>query len=190
VRFEAVLPEPPAEPGEPERPRSYVNGLGRVVEFARRFEHSWDYRGDSEGWSEAVEDSDGAVVWLSDPVAERAAAVFAFTANMGEEPGRAELWVNRHYALTFATGRFEGARRWARGPYALEYHPHRASHGLSGYWLVEVPAPEVTPGKPLEFRVAHSDGAPGARFVLQARRDTIEHESLRAANRASPAGVN
>jgi hypothetical protein len=43
---------------------------------------------------------------------------------------------------------------------------------------VHVPEEDVNAGKPVELRVAHSDGSPHAFFMVKDRQDTITYEGL------------
>jgi hypothetical protein len=167
-----------AEAPAPSTARQLVDGFGRVLRAAQSSDLYADYRGDSAAWFERLEDPNGAVVWETDACPEKAPTVFAFTAVVGEERGRAELWVNGRYALTFATGSFSTAQSWERGAYRMEFFPRSQGQGLSGYWLVHVPEEDVAAGKSVELRVAHSDGSPHAFFMVKDRNDTIAHESL------------
>ncbi|MGH7786135.1 MAG: ArnT family glycosyltransferase, partial [Candidatus Binatia bacterium] len=176
----------PALAAAPQAPAQLVDGFGAALSAARRSDQFADYRGDSKAWWEALEDPNGAVIWTTDPVPERAATAFVFTASMSAEPGTAELWVNRRYALTFSTGRFETPQRWQRGPYVLEYVPREAGHFLSGLWRLQVPAEEITPGQPVELRVAHVDGRLFAFFQLKGRDDTAAFEKVTLGDFAPP----
>jgi hypothetical protein len=86
--------------------------------------------------------------------------------------------VNRHVALRFETGQFRGPQRWQQGPYVLDFVPREQSHFLSGYWVLQVPAEDVTPGQPVELRVAHVDGSPFAFFQIKGRDDTAAAEGV------------
>ncbi len=164
--------------GEPQVPEQLVDGFGTVARFSHQSDLYADYRGNSPAWWERLGDADGALVWQTAPVERRVPTVFIFTAAMGDAPGEAELWVNDHYALKFPTGSFPQPQRWQRGPYVLEFFPRRQGHNLSGYWLLQVPAEEITAGQPAELRVAHVDGSPHAFFMIKGRRDTAAHESV------------
>jgi hypothetical protein len=118
------------------------------------------------------------VVWTTDAVPARAATVFVFTGTMSEQPGEAELWVNRQYALTFPTGRFAVPQRWQRGPYVLEFVPREQGNFLSGYFRLLVPAAQTTPGQPVELRVAHTAGSPFSFFQVKGRDDTVQFEKV------------
>jgi 4-amino-4-deoxy-L-arabinose transferase-like glycosyltransferase len=177
VDVRAVLPEPPVQ-AEAVPPAQLVDGFGAAVSASRQSELYADYRGNSPAWWEALEDPDGAVVWTTDPVPERVPTVFAFTGTMSEQPGEAELWVNGHYALRFPTGQFRTPQRWQRGPYVLEFVPREQGNFLSGYFRLLVPADDVTPGRPVELRVAHVSGSPFAFFQIKGRDDTIATEHV------------
>jgi len=177
VGIRAALPEPPIT-AQPEVPTQLIDGFGAAVSASRQSPLFSDYRGDSPAWWEALEDPNGAVVWKTDPVPVRAPTVFAFTMTMSENPGVAELWVNRQYALSFPTGRFPTPQRWRRGPYVLEFVPREQSGFLSGYARLLVPAEQITPGQPVELRVAHISGAPFAFFQIKGRDDTVQVEHV------------
>ena len=177
VTIRAALPETPVT-AQPEAPTQLVDGFGAPVSASRQSPLYADYRGDSPAWWEALEDPNGAVVWKTDPVPARAPTVFAFTMTMSEFPGVAELWVNRQYALSFPTGRFPTPQRWQRGPYVLEFVPRDQSGFLSGYARLLVPAEQITPGQPVELRVAHIAGAAFAFFQIKGRDDTVQVEHV------------
>jgi hypothetical protein len=172
-----ALPEP-AVAGAPQVPTQQVDGFAAPVRASRYSELYSDYRGNARAWWEALEDGGGEVVWTTDAVPAKAPTVFDFTAAMSELPGTAELWVNGHYALSFPTGRFPTAQRWARGPYVLEFLPKEQGGYLSGAWRLLVPADDVTAGQPVELRVAHRDGSPFAFFQIKGRDDTAQTEQL------------
>jgi hypothetical protein len=69
-------------------------------------------------------------------------------------------------------------QRWQRGPYVLEFVPREQGNFLSGYMRLLVPAEQITPGKPVELRVAHVDGSPFAFFQVKGRDDTVQTEHL------------
>jgi hypothetical protein len=177
ITVRAVLPEPPAT-AQPEAPAQLIDGFGKAVQASRHSPLYADYRGDSPAWWEALEDPNGAVVWTTDPVPERAPTVFAFTGTMSEPSGVAELWVNRQYALSFPTGRFRTPQRWQRGPYVLEFVPREQGNFLSGYFRLLVPAAQITPGQPVELRVAHVSGSPFSFFQIKGRDDTVQAEKV------------
>jgi hypothetical protein len=170
--------QPPGIAAEPAAPTQMVDGFGAAVRASRVSPLYADYRGDSPAWWEALEDANGAVVWNTDPVPVKAPTVFVFTATVGGDPGEAELYVNGRYALRFPTGRFPTPQRWQRGPYVLEFVGRENAHYLSGYWRLQVPAEDITPGQPVELRIAHVDGSPFAFFPIKGREDTAQFEGL------------
>ena len=168
----------PALAGGPEVPTQQVDGFAAPGRASRRSDLFSDYRGNAPAWWEALEDGDGQVVWTTDAVPKRAPTVFDFTAALSELPGTAELWVNRRLALTFPTGRLPTPQRWTNGPYVLEFLPETEGNNLSGAWRLLVPASDITPGQPVELRVAHRDGSPFAYFQIKGRDDTAAFEQL------------
>ena len=184
MKVVAAMPEP-AVAGAPQVPTQQVDGFAAPVRASRYSELYSDYRGNARAWWEALEDGGGEVVWTTDPVPAKAPTVFDFTAAMSEQAGTAELWVNNHYALSFATGRFPTPQRWARGPYVLEFLPKEQGNFLSGAWRLLVPAEDVTAGQPVELRVAHRDGSAFAFFQIKGRDDTAQAETLTLESAAS-----
>src|SRR5262249_48016500 len=65
-----------------------------------------------------------------------------------------------------------------RGPYVLEFVPRDQSGFLSGYARLLVPAEQITPGQPVELRVAHIAGAAFAFFQIKGRDDTVQVEHV------------
>lgn len=179
------LVPPPLAAGRPEVPTQQVDGFAAPVRFSRYSHQFGDYRGNAPAWWEALEDGDGQVVWTTDPVPERAPTVVDFTAAMSDHPGVADLYIDGRYALTFSTGRYRTPQRWARGPYVLQFLPKESGGYTSGPWRLLVPAEAVTPGKPLELRVAHRNGAPFAYFQIKGRDDTAAFEQLTLADAAA-----
>jgi hypothetical protein len=177
IAVRAALPQP-AVTAQPTSPVQLIDGFGAPGAASRQSELYSDYRGDSPAWWEALEDPNGAVVWNTAPVPTRAPTAFVFTGTMSEPPGQAELWVNRQYALTFPTGRFETPQRWQRGPYVLEFVPREQGDFLSGYFRLQVPAEQITAGQPVELRVAHIGGSPFSFFQIKGRHDTAQFEHL------------
>jgi 4-amino-4-deoxy-L-arabinose transferase-like glycosyltransferase len=177
VTVRPALPEVPVT-AQPEPPTQLIDGFGAALRASRQSELYADYRGNSPAWWEALEDPNGAVVWTTDPVPARAPTVFAFTATMSEQPGEAELWVNQRYALTFPTGEFRTPQRWQHGPYVLQFVPREQGHFQSGYFRLLVPAEQITPGQPVELRVAHVGGSPFSFFQIKGRDDTVQVEHV------------
>jgi hypothetical protein len=169
---------PPPTAVVPQKPQQLVDGFARIIRFEQESPTYADYRGDGPAWWEHLGDSNGSVVWETDPCPKSAPTVFAFTAVVGDARGAAELWVNREYALTFPTGTFTAPQRWQRGPYVLEFTPKKAGHYRSGYWLLYVPEEQILAGKPVELRVAHASGLRHSFFMIKGREDTAAYENL------------
>lgn len=155
-----------------------VEGFAKIISFRHRQETHADYRGAIESWWAYVHDQLSEVVWQTAPVTEKKATVFAFTGSTSNEEGKAELFVNGKYALTFDLGPDRGLRQWQRGAYRLTFVPKVPVAGNSGIFVLSVPADDITPGEPVTLRVLPSDGKPEAWFALKAYTDTINHESL------------
>src|SRR5262249_49748741 len=68
--------------------------------------------------------------------------------------------------------------RWAANGYDVAFVSRSYHAGNSGLLLVKVPADAVTPGQPLELRVALGNGNPSAWFMIKRYPDTIKHENL------------
>jgi len=157
-----------------------VEGFSEILSFAQRHESHPDYRGEVESWWVFVRDEQGEVAWRTAPVPEALPSVFAFTASTSHERGRAELFVNGKYALTFDLGPEDGVRRWQRGPYVLTFVSKKPIAGNSGFLLLQVPAEDIVPGKSVELRVLPAGGFQEAWFGLKGYRDTVAHEGLDA----------
>ncbi len=160
------------------RESQLVEGFSKVLAFQHRQETHADYRGAVESWWAYVHDQLSEVVWQTAPVAEKKSTVFAFTGSTSNEEGRAELFVNGKYALTFDLGPRRELQQWQRGPYRLTFVPKSPVAGNSGIFLLAVPADDITPGEPVTLRVLPSDGRPEAWFALKAYTDTVAFEQL------------
>jgi hypothetical protein len=163
-----------------EPPAQVVSGFAGVESYSHEMAVDSDYRGDSRGWVEHLYDHDGAVEWVTAPPPTAAPTAFAFTAVVSNLPGRAQLWVDGVYALTFDTNRFVERKRWTGNGFALEYRPRPGGDYRSGLWIVSVPQSRIRPGQPVRLRVSHVDGHRDASFMLKERPDTVEFEKLTA----------
>lgn len=155
-----------------------VEGFAEILAFAQHHDNHGDYRGGTESWWAFVHDPQGEVAWRTAPAAEAAPTVFAFTASISHEEGKAELFVGSKYALTFDLGPFTDVRTWRRGEYALTFVPKQSISGNSGYFLLRVPASDIRPGEPVELRVLPAGGRPEAWFGLKSYKDTVAFEKL------------
>ncbi|MGH9367552.1 MAG: hypothetical protein ACRD3M_07750, partial [Thermoanaerobaculia bacterium] len=121
------------------------------------------------------------VRWLTAPCPRQLTTTVAFTASVSEKPARAELWIDGQYALTFETGKEIRHKTWQRGGYRLTFLSKQLVSGNSGVFLLTVPASLVSPGKPLELRVAPSGDSGNPWFMIKPYRDTASHEAISAA---------
>jgi len=155
-----------------------VEGFASIVAFGQRHENHGDYRGGTESWWASVHDQQSEVVWHTAPAPAAARTVFAFTASVANETGKAELFVGGKYAVTFDLGPYTDVRTWRRGPYALTFVPKQPAAGNSGFFLLQVPTEDVRAGEAVELRVLPAGGQAEAWFGLKSYRDTIAHEKL------------
>jgi 4-amino-4-deoxy-L-arabinose transferase-like glycosyltransferase len=136
-----------------------------------------DHRGGSESWRARVSDH-SAVTWRTAPPAAAENTIFAFTGSTSDEEGDFALSVDGLYALTFQSQRDREVRSWSENGYTLVFVSRASIAGNSGFYLLSVPAARITPGRPLELRVAGADGDPAAWFMIKAYRDTLAQEKV------------
>jgi len=136
-------------------------------------------------WAYAREN--GEVAWRTASLPARRDTAVVFIGGTDYTPGQAELWCNGRRVLTFDTGRSADAS-WREGEVELRYlhgadtRDERIPYGLSGVFVLRVPASLVTPGQPLSLSVRLLSGGQ-AWFML--------HEypnAIRAADRVVPPG--
>ena len=107
-------------------------------------------------WAYAYES--GEVAWKTAPVPERRETAVVFIAGTNYDAGRAELWCNGAPLITFDTGRSADAT-WQGNGAELRYlhgadtRDERIPYGLSGVFVLRLPADRVTPGEPLRLAV-------------------------------------
>ncbi len=165
---------PPAKPSELQA----IEGFDSIVRFKHTQNPYSDYRGGTESWWTYVWDPEGEVVWTSapPPIAKRTVAVL--TASISPEPFGGELYVNGKYALTFDLGPERGTKTFTNGAYRLTFAFKGEAGGFSGILFIEVPASDVTPGQPLEFRVVPGKGTDHAWFMVKDYKDNLTHENI------------
>ncbi|GIW39934.1 MAG: hypothetical protein KatS3mg076_0511 [Candidatus Binatia bacterium] len=173
----SVPPPPPAERTRAEE-LEVVEGFAEIVRFVHTQESYPDYRGGTRSWWTYERDAQAEVVWRTAPVPAKKTTAFVFTASMGEESGRAELWVDGKYALEFDLGIDFDARKWERGGYRLFFRGKQLVAGKSGVFVLVLPASEVEPGRPVELRVVPTGGHPNAWFMVKDYRDTAAFEQM------------
>jgi len=155
-----------------------VEGFDTVVTFKHTSDSYPDYRGKSESWWVNVGDNAPELVWRTAPPPHKERTVFVLTASSSDESGEAELYVNGTYALTFNIGAHLGSRSWERGAYHMTFASKQSIAGNSGIVLLDVPADQITPGKPVEIRVIPTKGTGDPWFMIKSYRDTIAHEQI------------
>ena len=165
-----------------------VEGFDEIVRAQEKFPSYPDYRDGAPGWREYLRDPDGEIVWRTAVVPEQKPTVLVFTASLGEPPGEADLYVNGEYALSFVTDDKPGTKVAERGDFRLVFVSKKVTHGNSGVMYLTVPARAVTPGKPVELRVAHSAGRPESWFLVSGHRDTAAFEHVTPATAAVVGG--
>ena len=136
-----------------------------------------DYRGGSPSWRARVEDR-SAVSWRTAPPPAAGPAVFAFTGSTSDEEGDFALSIDGRPTLTFRSHRDREVHSWNGGGATLVYVPKGSAAGSTGFYLLSVPAEQITPGVPLALRVAGSGGDPAAWFMIKSYRDTLAVEQV------------
>jgi 4-amino-4-deoxy-L-arabinose transferase-like glycosyltransferase len=172
----SVRAEPPADEVQ------LIEGFASIVRYAHTQDRYGDYRGGTQSWWAYVRDHGADVVWRTAPCPQKRTTTFAFTASMGEEEGKAELWLNDKYVFTFDLGDAFTSRTWQQDGYQLSFTNKLMVAGNSGIFLLTVPPDVVTAGQGIELRVVPVDGQDGAWFMVKEYTDTIEHEHLTPAS--------
>ncbi len=100
----------------------------------------------------------GEVTWATAPVPEAKRTAFVFIGGTDYTPGTAELLVNGQRALGFTTGSSRDAL-WREGEVELRYfhkadtRDERITYGLSGVFVLVLPAELLQTGQPVELTV-------------------------------------
>lgn len=136
-----------------------------------------DYRGGAPSWRARVADH-SAVSWRTAPPPAAAPTVFAFTGSTSDEEGDFALTIDGRPTLTFRSHRDREVHSWSGGGATLVYVPKGSAAGSTGFYLLSVPAEQITPGVPLELRVAGAGGDPAAWFMIKSWRDTLAVEKV------------
>jgi 4-amino-4-deoxy-L-arabinose transferase-like glycosyltransferase len=136
-----------------------------------------DYRGGGPSWRARVGDR-SAVTWRTAPPAAPGATVFAFTGSTSDEEGDFALSIDGRPTLTFGSHRDREVHSWSGGGATLVYVPKGSAAGSTGFYLLTLPAEQITPGTPLTLRVAGSGGDPAAWFMIKGYRDTLAVEQV------------
>jgi len=136
-----------------------------------------DYRGGTVSWRARVENH-STVSWRTAPPATAGPAVFAFTASTSDEEGDFALAIDGRPTLTFRSHRDREVHSWSGSGATLVYIPKGSAAGSTGFYLLSVPAEQITPGVPLELGVTGSGGDPLAWFMIKSYRDTLTVEHV------------
>jgi hypothetical protein len=137
-----------------------------------------DQRGGGPSSWTYVDDAQPAVVWRTAPVPERRPTLIALTASTSEVNGQGELFVNGKSAIVFPVGTDSINGRWRADGYEVAFVSRGYYGGNAGLLLVTVPADAVTPGEPIELRVALKGTAPKTWFMVKQYPDTVAYEQL------------
>ncbi|MBM3474651.1 MAG: hypothetical protein FJX75_15410 [Armatimonadetes bacterium] len=125
------------------------------------------------------------IAWLTAPVPKAKTTAVAFIGGTDYTPGHAELRLDGRRLLVFNTGSAADAA-WREGAVELRYlhgaevHDERITYGLSGAFVLVLPASLITPGRPLALSVRMLDEGQSW-FMIHEYAD-----SLAAADRVLP----
>jgi hypothetical protein len=167
---------PPAAADEPAA--QLLHGVDAIVAAPHSDPSYGDYRGGGPSWWTYVEDQPHELSWRTAPVAVRAPTILAVTASTSPENGDAELFVNGRTAVAFSIGTRGVGGRWSGNGYRVAFVSKGFFAGNSGILLISVPPEAVTPGEPIQLRVALTAGAPRAWFMIKNYSDTVAHENM------------
>jgi hypothetical protein len=175
----AALPSEPLPPGPPtaDGDVQLVEGFATVLAAPHEQADYPDQRGGGPSSWTYVEDHNP-VVWRTAPLPTRRPTILVLTAATSEVDAMSELSVNGRSALVFSVGTDSINGRWQGNGYEAAFVSRGYHGGNSGVLLVSVPAEAVTPGEPLELRVALGNGHGRAWFMVKRYADTIAYEKL------------
>jgi len=112
-------------------------------------------------------------------VAEKRPTAVAFIGGTGYGPGKAELWCDGKKLLSFETAKPQDGR-WEADGVELRYlhggdtRSATITYGISGVYLLRLPASHVTPGKPLCLAAKFPAAGGGDWFMVHEYRDLVE----------------
>jgi hypothetical protein len=154
VHAEAALPSDPIPPAvvPAEETPQLIEGFAEVIGAPYLSRSYGDYRGGgSSSWT-YVSDQKAEVSWTTAPVPERRPTIAALTVSTSPEDGEAQLFVNGRLAVPFKIGNQSVGGHWSANGYGVAFVP--GFYEAPGILLISVPPETVTPGQPLQFRVA------------------------------------
>jgi hypothetical protein len=135
----------------------WVDGFERWVEQPRQRGAYRCYLGSVDsGWVYAHQN--GELSWLTAPVPEKQPTAIAFVGGTGYGPGNAELWCDGKRLLEFQTSQAKDGS-WKADGVELRYlhggdtRNATTTFGISGVYVLRLPASSVTPGQPLHLVV-------------------------------------
>jgi len=131
---------------------------------------------ENSGWAYARDQ--GEVSWLTSPVPKAGPTAVAFIGGTGYGAGTAELWCEGKRLLDFDMAK-PMDMRWREDGVELRYlhggdtRDEKTTFGISGVYVLRLPASMVTPGKPLRLRVTLGTGS-GDWFMVHGYRNIAQ----------------
>jgi len=131
----------------------------------------------ASGWAYAHEDA--TLTWLTDTVPEKKDTAVVFVGSTDYNRAQAELWCNGHQLVSFATAsaqnmQWKGERGEMRFVFGGDTRDEKTPYGLSGLFVVRVPAALITPGEPIELKVKLDPAGGSAWFMVHAYENAEE----------------
>jgi hypothetical protein len=129
------------------------------------------------GW--VYSHQNGRVAWRTAPVPDKKPTAVAFVGGTGYAPGQAELACDGRRLLRFDMA-VPRDGRWSEGDVQLRYlhggdtRSATIPYGISGVYVLLLPASMVTAGKPLELSVHVPPNGGGDWFMVHEYRDVLE----------------
>ena len=135
------------------------------------------YLGNVEsGWSYGGRE--GELAWRTAPIPAKKTTAVAFVAGTGYAPGKGRLWCNGEHLLSFDMAK-PVSQTWENNGVQLrllfggDTRNETTTFGMSGIYVLLLPASKVTPGKPLELAVKLPSGA-GDWFMVHEYQNVAE----------------
>lgn len=163
--------------------KGLVGGTGPYPCFLGSVESWWRHL-DPAFYHQPAE-REGDVAWLTAPAPARKETAVVFVGGTSYSDAEAELWANGRRLLGFRTNLAADAR-WREGDVELRYffggdtRDERIPYGLSGLFVLHLPASLITPGEPLRLSVRWLAGAPDAWFMAHGVHHALEASKLAA----------
>ena len=131
----------------------------------------------NSGWAYSAKNQE--LSWFTSPVVERKETVVAFVAGTGYAPGKAELWCDGSKLVTFDMAKTSDMK-WEENGVELRFlfggdtRGENTPYGISGVYLLKIPASMVTPGKPLNLSVKMQPEQAGDWFMVHCYRSVSD----------------